>query len=123
MSTGPVTRRIIPVNAIREIPEPDTLIADILNIFQKEITQFANKSRLGIIQGKTLPAEDARVLQGYAKMLVELSKEGRERQKAEDLSKMTDAELVAAMDTIRAQLTKGSVPSTATVVAAETEEK
>src|SRR5690242_2484931 len=99
-----VTRRIIPVNQIREIPEPDTLIADILNIFQKEITQFANKSRNGILAGKNLSPEDARVLQGYAKQLVELSKEARERQKAEDLSKMTDAELLAAMDTLKAQL-------------------
>jgi hypothetical protein len=87
-------RKIIPKSTILQSPEPDRLIADILNIFQNEITQIADRSRRGIAAGKSLEASDARILQGYAKMLVELSKEDRERRKSDDLKDMPEAEFL-----------------------------
>lgn len=96
-------RRIIP-NVAKQVPEADLLISDILSIFQTQITHFANKSRKGLTQDKSLPPEDARVLQGYAKMLVELSKETRERAKADDASGMSDEQLLEAMEALRAKI-------------------
>lgn len=91
-------RRIIPTVVSVEAPEPDRLIADILNIFQNEIAQIAMRSRKGIQAGKSLEASDARILQGYAKMLVELSKEDRERRKSDDgIGALTNEQLVEAM--------------------------
>ena len=95
MSTEP--RRIIPKPTVLDTPEPDMLINDILTIFQNEIAQIANKSRKGIQAGKTLDGSDARILQGYAKMLVELSKEARERSKADDAGSLSNEQLVEAM--------------------------
>lgn len=93
-------RRIIPVVNLNT-PEPDTLIADILNIFQNEIAQIANKSRKGIAAGKSLDGSDARILQGYAKMLVELSKEDRERKKSDDgAGSLTNEQLIEAMSVL-----------------------
>lgn len=94
-------RKIIPATLITQAPEADRLIADILNIFQNEIAQIANKSRKGIQAGKSLEAGDARILQGYAKMLVELSKEDRERKKSDDgVGSLTNEQLVEAMKLI-----------------------
>lgn len=87
-------RKIIPKATILQSPEPDRLIADILNIFQNEITQIAERSRRGIANGKSLESADARILQGYAKMLVELSKEDRERRKSDDLKDMPEEEFL-----------------------------
>lgn len=102
-------RRIIPVNQVKQVPEADVLIGDILTVFQNEIAQIANRSRAGIIKGQSLEPGDARILQGYAKMLVELSKETRERQKAEDTSKMTDAELLEAVQVLQNKIKAASV--------------
>jgi len=70
-------------------PSTDALIADAFQVIQSEIVKFANKTR----QGKSLDLAEARVLQGYLKCLVEISREGRERDKETDLSNLTNEEL------------------------------
>lgn len=91
------TRRIIPKqSSIVSVPQADTLIADALHIIQTEMVQFASKHR----SGKSLSLAEARVLQGYIKSLTDLSKESRERAKADDLSGMSNEEMVKAMTSL-----------------------
>ena len=101
-------RKIIPKISVIQAPEANLLIADILNIFQNEIAQIANKSRKGIAMGKSLDAGDARILQGYAKMLVELSKEDRERRKSDDLKDMPEEEFLKLATEFLAKTAKGT---------------
>ena len=92
MSAEP--RKIIPKQStVLMVPEAQTLISDALRIIQNQLTQIASQSNKAISQGKTLGLAEARVLQGYIKALVELSKEERERAKGDDLSNLTDEEL------------------------------
>lgn len=86
-------RRIIPKSTVLVVPEAETLIADALRIIQNQLTQISNMSSKAIAKGQTLPLAEARVLQGYIKALVELSKESRERAKSDDLSNLSDEEL------------------------------
>lgn len=102
-------RRII-TNQIMVVPEADKLIDDAMRIIQNELVKFAKMSK----ETKTLSLAEARVLQGYVKSLTELSKESRERAKADDPSQMSDEQLVEAMQT----LLKKS-PKTASSVAPE----
>lgn len=92
MSEAPRKLMIKPSNVL-VVPEATTLIADALRIIQNQLTQIASQSNKAISQGKTLGLAEARVLQGYIKALVELSKEERERAKSDDLSKLSDEEL------------------------------
>jgi hypothetical protein len=92
MSEAPRKLIIKPSNVL-VVPEANTLIADALRIIQNQLTQIAAQSNKAISQGKTLGLAEARVLQGYIKALVELSKEERERSKSDDLSKLSDEEL------------------------------
>lgn len=100
-------RRIIPKQShVVEVPQADLLIADALRIIQNEMVQFATKSR----NGKSLSLSEARVLQGYIKSLTDLSKESRERAKQDDLSNMTDEELVSAMQSLLQKSAKSVAP-------------
>lgn len=92
MSEAP-RRLIVKPSNVLVVPEANTLIADALRIIQNQLTQIASQSNKAISQGKTLGLAEARVLQGYIKALVELSKEERERSKSDDLSKLSDEEL------------------------------
>lgn len=66
-----------------------------LNIIDEQLTKIALKSRAA---GPNLDEKDAKILQGYVRSLVELSKEEREREKSnkeiEGLDKLTNEELL-----------------------------
>jgi hypothetical protein len=89
-------RRIIPPKSKIEasnivlMPNVQSLLSDALMVIQTEVARFSGKARKGI----SLDLREARVLQGYIKALVELSKEAREREKNTDLSEMTPEELL-----------------------------
>lgn len=77
-------RIIVPIQksgdgAVRvdRINDVDNLLVRSLGILDEQITKLGLKSRSSIFTEK-----EARVLQGYVKSLVELSKEEREREKA-----------------------------------------
>jgi len=72
------------------LPPVEGLIADALQVIQTEIVRFSSKTK----RGQSLDLKEARVLQGYIKALVELSRETRERVKDQDFSSMSDEELV-----------------------------
>lgn len=90
--------------------ELSTLLEDTLSIFQTEILKLkvrANQSVTG-----TLSPTEAKVLQGYAKTLVDMAKEVRAREEVaeQELGKMSDEELLtqteAAAAAIRERMRK-----------------
>lgn len=94
-----VPKRIIPKLDPRNVvvlANADALIDDALAVIEKEILKFKNKVNVG----KSLDLAEARVLQGYIKSLVELSKESRERAKDEELGKMSEEQLLTELQTL-----------------------
>jgi hypothetical protein len=111
MSEENKRRIIMPVRAERPkdvtvVLEPivPTLLQDALSVLATEITRFKHKTS----QNKPLDVNEARVLQGYIRSLVELAKEQREREDNMDLSNMNDQELLALVDQLRAKREGGS---------------
>ncbi len=78
-------------------PMVPTLLQDALSVLATEITRFKHKTS----KNEPLNANEARVLQGYIRSLVELAKEQRERQDDMDLSNLTDQELLSMVDDLR----------------------
>lgn len=74
-------------------PSVDHMISDALDILQLEITKYKTR----VQQGRSLNSQEAKILQGYMKSLVDLSREDRERTKEEDLADLTTEELVALL--------------------------
>lgn len=72
------------------IPTLDTLIHDAISIISSELGRYKSKTARGI----TLELKEARAVQGYMDSLVKMSKEQRDAAKSEDLSNLTDDELL-----------------------------
>lgn len=95
MSTEePKKIKISPVQVVRAsivTKSTTSMLDDALRIVGQQIEMMQVKSG----QNQRLDEREARVLQGYIKSLVDLSKEEREREKLDDsLKNMTDAELI-----------------------------
>lgn len=71
-------------------PNTETMLNDALKIMSNEISKMSAKSN----RGASLDNNEHRVLQGYVKSLVEINKELREMSKKDDLSALTNEELV-----------------------------
>ena len=91
----------------RKNPEPvsihtdvNTTLDDALSVITTEIIKFKSK----VNKGLSLNLQEARVLQGYIKSLVDLSKESRERNDSMDLASMSDTEITKLVE---AMLKKG----------------
>ena len=63
---------------------------DALSIIGKELTHYKTKTKSGV----SLDLKEARAVQAYMDTLVKLSRENREQVRSEDLTKLTDEELV-----------------------------
>jgi hypothetical protein len=70
----------------------DGMINDALDTIKIEIVRLHTKVKRGVQLNPT----EAKLLQGYVKCLVDLSKEDRERARDADLSNMSTEELLAA---------------------------
>lgn len=81
----------------------DAMINDALDTLKDEITRLRTKVK----RGAQLNATEAKLLQGYIKCLVDLSKEDRERAKDADLSSMSTEDLLAAYAAKTRPLLKG----------------
>ena len=68
---------------------PDTVIQTALSTVAMEVTKLYQK----VSKGNSLDQKEARILQGYIKAMVDLSREQRERDRADDLSKLSTDEL------------------------------
>jgi predicted secreted Zn-dependent protease len=66
------------------------MINDALDTVQTEITRYKTK----VSRGVALNPTEAKIMQGYIKSLVELSKEDRERARDADLSELSTEELL-----------------------------
>ena len=89
--TRPPERRVITKEKAEiVIPSVDTILNDAMTIISSELAHYRGKVR----QGHTLEASEARIVREYVKALVELSKEAREAARSEDLSKLTNEELL-----------------------------
>ena len=82
------------------LPALQNMMDDALQTLSAEIVRFRNKS---VRERTALTPNEARVLQGYIKSLVDLSKESREREDDNDLSKLSDDELLALVEGLRAK--------------------
>ncbi len=117
MSDAP-KRTIIPHKKVNVLLTPgvEGLLGNALRLIELQLVAFAHK----VDKGQSLNSDEARILQGYIRSLVELSKESREREKndTEDLSKMTDEQLLALVEQlIAARGTKIAQTTTAPTLA------
>lgn len=79
------------------IPGIDNLIADALGTIEVELVKFRTK----VNRGESLNEREGKLLTLYIKSIIELSKEHRERAKAEDYSKLTNEELLQLVEQIK----------------------
>lgn len=68
----------------------NSVLEDAIRVISLEMVKFRGK----VNQGYSLSPAEARVFQGYIKSMVDLSKEARERERSDDLSKLSDEEVV-----------------------------
>lgn len=88
----PPKNRTAPVlKNITETANMDALIKDALAIVEKELVRFRHKTG---VQDRALDLKEARVLQGYLKTLVDMSREQRDRVKDFDFEEMETEELI-----------------------------
>lgn len=93
--------REVPVLAV---PSVQSLLDDALGVVGSEIVRLKFKTMKAAGDKSAPPglnATEARMLQGYIRSLVELSKEAREREDEMDLANMTDDELIELVDNLR----------------------
>lgn len=99
-----MSTRIPARNAPIILPSVDGMINDALDTVQTEILRYKTK----VARGQNLNPSEAKILQGYIKSLVDLSKEDRERAREADLSELSVDELVALMSKNQKQVTGSS---------------
>jgi hypothetical protein len=97
MSDDRVPKRIIPAQKpalnranISNLASVDHMLDDALGILETELIGLKVKQR----EGHKLKLAESRVLVGYIKSLVELSKEQRERDSQKNFGDMSDEELL-----------------------------
>jgi hypothetical protein len=71
------------------VPTLESLMSDAMSIIGSELSRYRQKTSRGV----TLDLKEARAVQSYMESLVKLSKEDRERSRAEDLPNLSDEEL------------------------------
>ena len=113
----PVRKRIIPKqpDSVDVIPSLGSLMDDALSIVGSELARYKEKSKRGI----TLDLKEARVIANYIDVLTKCSREAREQARADDLSDLSNEELMQ----LATQLTKANPKTAAAVKALETDSK
>ena len=84
------------------LPSLSALLDDAKSIIGAELAQYRHKVK----RGATLDLKEARAVQGYMETLVKLSKEEREAARSEDLSSLSNEELLQ----LATSLTNKSLP-------------
>lgn len=77
------------ISEVNVVPTLESLMSDGLAIIGSELAAYRAKSKRGVM----LDLKEARVIQAYMDAVVKLSKEDRERARAEDLANLSDEEL------------------------------
>ena len=85
------------------LPSLSALLDDAKSIIGAELAQYRHKVKRGV----TLDLKEARAVQGYMETLVKLSKEERENTRSEDLSSLSNEELLQ----LATELTRKKLPA------------
>tara|TARA_R100001163_G_C4959716_1_gene124058 strand:+ start:273 stop:638 length:366 start_codon:yes stop_codon:yes gene_type:complete len=72
------------------IPATELLLHDAKAIIGAELAHYRSKA----VRGVTLDPKEARIVQGYLESLVKIQREEREIAEAQDLSSLSDSELM-----------------------------
>jgi len=94
------------------------LLKEALTVLASEISRYRAKSD----RGSSLTLSEARVLNGYIKSLLDLSEEARERDKEQDLSNLSNEEMLELAGKFMSQVKTAATDKkieNATVVTAE----
>jgi hypothetical protein len=88
IDNGPKESKITTPTSV--IPAVDILVNDAKAIICSELARYRTKSERGV----TLDLKEARVIQGYLETLIKLQREEREQARSDDLSNLTNEELL-----------------------------
>ena len=86
----PPKKRPISLETSSVIPATELLLHDAKAIIGAELAHYRSKA----VRGVTLDPKEARIVQGYLESLVKIQREEREIADAQDLSAMSDVELL-----------------------------
>lgn len=86
-------RYIVDTSSTVVLPSVESLINDALNVIQKEISRYSGQ----VNRGETLDLSQARVFQGYIKSLTEMARESRESAKQEDMTGLSNDEIIKTL--------------------------
>ena len=86
----PPKKRSISLETSSVIPATELLLHDAKAIIGAELAHYRSKA----VRGVTLDPKEARIVQGYLESLVKIQREEREIAEAQDLSSMSDVELL-----------------------------
>lgn len=94
-----IRRKIVPAPATQlEVQKPGLkdLVEDGLSIIGSELAQYRQKASKGVM----LSTREARIVQIYVDTLLKAAKESREQARAEDLSNLSNEELLDLANTL-----------------------
>ena len=86
----PRKKRTIPLETSSVIPATELLLHDAKAIIGAELAHYRSKA----VRGVTLDPKEARIVQGYLESLVKIQREEREIAETQDLSALSDSELM-----------------------------
>lgn len=86
----PPRRTRITQSDVVVVPTLERLVDDALSVIGSELAYYRAKTK----RGANLDLKEARALQGYVEALVKLTKEAREQSRAQDLSTLSNEELL-----------------------------
>ena len=86
----PPKKRSVTLETSSIIPATELLLHDAKAIIGAELAHYRSKA----VRGVTLDPKEARIVQGYLESLVKIQREEREIADAQDLSAMSDSELM-----------------------------
>jgi hypothetical protein len=84
------------VNELTVIPSVEALVCDALSVISSELSFYKAKTA----RGARLDMKEARVVRDYVEALCKLTREAREAAKQEDLSNLSDKELLELASTL-----------------------
>ena len=86
----PPKKRRVSLETSSIIPATELLLHDAKAIIGAELAHYRSKA----VRGVTLDPNEARIVQGYLESLVKIQREEREMAEAQDLSTLSDTELL-----------------------------
>ena len=86
----PAKKRTISLENSSVIPATELLLHDAKAIIGAELAHYRSKA----VRGVTLDPKEARIVQGYLESLVKIQREEREIAETQDLSALSDTELM-----------------------------